>query len=61
MFGLGKEDLAKSADRVFYFEEEPRDTSRLAATTWLAQGRAESIAFAYPGSANFVSRSIAFS
>jgi len=34
MFGLGKEDLAKSADRVFYFEEEPRDTSRLAAKTW---------------------------
>ena len=28
------EDLAKGADRVFYFEEGPRDTSRLTATTW---------------------------
>jgi hypothetical protein len=29
------EDLAKDADRVFYFEEGPRDTPRLAAKTWL--------------------------
>jgi len=29
------EDLAKSADRVFYFEEGPRDTPRLTAKTWL--------------------------
>ena len=27
------EDLAKSADRVFYFEDGPRDTSRLTAKT----------------------------
>jgi hypothetical protein len=29
------EDLAKGADRVFYFEEGPRDTPRLTAKTWL--------------------------
>jgi hypothetical protein len=29
------EDLAKSADQVFYFEEGPRDTPRLSAKTWL--------------------------
>ena len=29
------EDLAKGADRVFYFEEGPRDTSRPTAKTWL--------------------------
>jgi hypothetical protein len=29
------EDLAKGADRVFHFEEEPRDTPRLTARTWL--------------------------
>jgi hypothetical protein len=29
------EDLAKSADRVFYFEEEPRDAPRLTVKTWL--------------------------
>jgi hypothetical protein len=29
------EDLAKSADRVFYFEEGPRDTTGLNAKTWL--------------------------
>jgi hypothetical protein len=29
------EDLAKGADRVFYFEEGPRDTSRLTAKAWL--------------------------
>ena len=29
------EDLAKGADRVFYFEEGPRDTPRLIAKTWL--------------------------
>jgi len=27
------EDLAKGADRMFYFEEGPRDTSRLTAKT----------------------------
>jgi len=27
------EDLAKGADRVFYFEEGPRDTPRLSAKT----------------------------
>jgi hypothetical protein len=29
------EDLAKGADRVFYFEEGPRDTPKLTAKTWL--------------------------
>ena len=29
------EDLAKGADRVFYFEEGPRETPRLIAKTWL--------------------------
>jgi hypothetical protein len=29
------EDLAKGADRVFYFEEEPRDTPKLTARPWL--------------------------
>ena len=29
------EDLAKGADRVFYFVEGPRDTSRLITKTWL--------------------------
>ena len=29
------EDLTKNADRVFYFEEGPRDTPRLTAKTWL--------------------------
>jgi hypothetical protein len=28
------EDLAKGADRVFYFEERPRETPRLTAKTW---------------------------
>jgi hypothetical protein len=28
------EDLAKGADRVFYFEEGARDTPRLTAKTW---------------------------
>ncbi len=29
------EDLAKGADRVFYFEEGPRETPRLTAKTWM--------------------------
>jgi hypothetical protein len=29
------EDLAKGADRVFYFEEGPRDTPKLSVKTWL--------------------------
>ena len=29
------EDLAKDADRVFYFEEGPRETPILSAKTWL--------------------------
>ena len=29
------EDLANGADRVFYFEEGPRETPRLTAKTWL--------------------------
>ena len=29
------EDLAKGADRVFYFEDGPRDTPRLIAKIWL--------------------------
>ncbi|MDD1752754.1 MAG: hypothetical protein LUQ38_06665 [Methanotrichaceae archaeon] len=29
------EDLAKGADRVFYFEDGPRDTPKLTAKTWL--------------------------
>ena len=29
------EDLAKGADRVFHFEEWPRDTPKLNAKTWL--------------------------
>jgi len=29
------EDLAKGADRVFYFEEGPRDAPRGTAKTWL--------------------------
>ena len=29
------EDIAKGADRVFYFEEGPRDTPKLIAKTWL--------------------------
>ncbi|MCJ7443242.1 MAG: hypothetical protein MUO26_01705 [Methanotrichaceae archaeon] len=31
MFGLGMEDLAKGDNRVFYFEEGPRETPRLTA------------------------------
>jgi len=29
------EDLAKGADRMFYFEEGPRDTLKLTSKTWL--------------------------
>jgi hypothetical protein len=29
------EDLAKGADRLFYFEEGPRDIPRLTANKWL--------------------------
>jgi hypothetical protein len=37
------EDLANSADRVFYFEEGPRPTPRRTAKTWLKMKDQESL------------------
>jgi hypothetical protein len=33
--GFSLEDLAKGADRVFYFEEGPREPQRVFAKMWL--------------------------